>query len=357
MRARGSLGSRCGYLSASTRRAGGGPQVRSWSPARQHAQTLLTCCLKQGHCSQSWQRHSPGLSVNLKGTQGRPAGAGAGAASPRHCPVSARTPPGTARRPAAPPRPARCPCGPCRSRSRRCSRRAPRGLPASGTSARPRWPPAAAPPPWAPRCQRGRQARRALPLPSPRRSPRGAEDRGGRHDDLPGRERARYPGKRQPGKFRETAHGQDAARQQRPARAMGRPRTPWSSFYRSGDTGRSTGALTAHPARSVHEGCASVARRGTNLLAGRGTARTATAGTRPPSGERADGGLRTGRGPGTGEATPTHAPAGPFTRHGGLARPFPDDLPPAPCSAPGMKAALACAGTGTVHARKGDCLA
>ena len=109
------------------------------------------------------------------------------------------------------------------------------------------------------------------------------------------------------------------------------PRAPWPSFYRSEDTGRSTGALTAHPARSVHEGCASVARRGTNLLAGRGTARTATAGTRPPSGERADGGLRTGRGPGTGEATPTHAPAGPFTRHGGLARPFPDDLPPAPC--------------------------
>ena len=137
--------------------------------------------------------------------------------------------------------------------------------------------------------------------------------------------------KRQPGKFLETAHGQDAARQQRPARAMARPRTPWPSFYRSGDTCRSTRALTAHPARSVHEGCASVARRGTNLLAGRGTARTATAGTRPPSGERADGGLRTGRGPGTGEATPTHAPAGPFTRHGGLARPFPDDLPPAPC--------------------------
>lgn len=109
------------------------------------------------------------------------------------------------------------------------------------------------------------------------------------------------------------------------------PRTPWPSFYRSGDTGRSTRALTAHPARSVHEGCASVARRGTNLLVGRGTARTAMAGTRPPSGERADGGLRTGRGPGTGEATPTHAPAGPFTRHGGLARPFPDDLPPAPC--------------------------
>ena len=133
------------------------------------------------------------------------------------------------------------------------------------------------------------------------------------------------------------------------------PRTPWPSFYRSGDTGRSTSALPAHPARSVHEGCASGARRGTNLLAGRGTARTATAGTRPPSGERADGGLRTGRGPGTGEATPTHAPAGPFTRHGGLARPFPDDLPPDPVSTPGMKAALACAGTGTVHARKGDC--
>jgi Thiamine-binding protein len=93
---------------------------------------------------------------------------------------------------------------------------------------------------------------------------------------------------------RQHAHGQ------RPARAMAAPRTPWPSFYRSGDTGRSTGALTAHPARSVREGCASVARRGTDLLAGRSTARTATAGTRPPSGERADGGLRTGRGPGPG---------------------------------------------------------
>jgi hypothetical protein len=72
------------------------------------------------------------------------------------------------------------------------------------------------------------------------------------------------------------------------------PRTPWPSFYRSGDTCRSTGALTAHPARSVHEGCASVARRGTNLLAGRGTARTATAGTRPRPGS-----VRTaGSGPG-----------------------------------------------------------
>ena len=139
------------------------------------------------------------------------------------------------------------------------------------------------------------------------------------------------------------------------------PRVPWAARAPLGqvlpfrDTGRSTSALTARPARSVHEGCASVARRGTDLLAGRGTARTATAGTRPPSGERADGGLRTGRGPGTGEATPTHAPADPFTRHGGLPRPFPDDLPPVPVSAPGMRAALACAGTGTVHARKGDC--
>jgi hypothetical protein len=115
------------------------------------------------------------------------------------------------------------------------------------------------------------------------------------------------------------------------------PRAPWPSFYRSGDTCRSTRALTAHPARSVHEGCASVARRGTDLLAGRGTARTATAGTGPPSGERADGGLRTGRGPGTGEATPTNAPVGPFTRHGGLARPFPDDLLPAPCPLRGCR--------------------
>jgi hypothetical protein len=76
-----------------------------------------------------------------------------------------------------------------------------------------------------------RPARRALPLPSPRRSPRGAEDRGGRHDDLPGGERARYPGNRQPGKFRETAHGQDAARQQRPARAMARPAHPLGQVF------------------------------------------------------------------------------------------------------------------------------
>jgi len=135
----------------------------------------------------------------------------------------------------------------------------------------------------------------------------------------------------------------------------GPPAHPLAKFYRSGDTCRPSGALTAPGAPSVHEGCASVARRGTDLLAGRGTARTATAGTRPPSGERADGGLRTGRRPGAGEATPPHAPTGPSTRHGGPGRPFPDDLPPVPVSAPGMRAALACAGTGTVHARKGDC--
>ena len=74
----------------------------------------------------------------------------------------------------------------------------------------------------------------------------------------------------------------------------GPPAHPLAKFLPFRDTCRSTRALTAHPARSVHEGCASVARRGTNLLAGRGTARTATAGTRPRPGS-----VRTaGSGPG-----------------------------------------------------------
>jgi hypothetical protein len=37
-------------------------------------------------------------------------------------------------------------------------------------------------------------------------------------------------GKRQPGKFRETAHGQDAVRRQRPARAVARPAHPLAKF-------------------------------------------------------------------------------------------------------------------------------
>jgi hypothetical protein len=136
-----------------------------------------------------------------------------------------------------------------------------------------------------------------------------------------------------------------------------------------------SGDLTAPGSWSVHGRCATDRRRGTDLLAGHRKAHTATAGTRTPYGERADGGLRAGR-PGAGEATPAHAPArlpswsmagvvaprapvrpaphrtralsqhrhqtdspacGASADHpGGLARPFPDDLPPSPCSARGQ---------------------
>jgi hypothetical protein len=73
-----------------------------------------------------------------------------------------------------------------------------------------------------------------------------------------------------------------------------------------------SGALTAPGRRSLHRRCATDARRGTNLLAGRSTARRAKAGGRTLSGKRAGGGLRTGQVPGTGEATPAHAPARPL---------------------------------------------
>jgi hypothetical protein len=136
-----------------------------------------------------------------------------------------------------------------------------------------------------------------------------------------------------------------------------------------------SGDLTAPGSWSVHRRCATDRRRGTDPLAGHRRAHTATAGTRPPRGERADGGLRTGR-PGTGEATPAHAPARPHswsmagvvaprapvrpaphrtralsqhrhqtdspacgaseTRPGGLVRLFPDDLPPSPVFGPGV---------------------
>ena len=169
------------------------------------------------------------------------------------------------------------------------------------------------------------------------------------------------------------------------------PRVSWSSFYRLGSSDGSTGDLTAPGSWSVHGRCATAGRRGTDLLAGR-RARTATAGTRPSYGERADGGLRTGR-PGAGEATPTYAPAGlPWSMAGVVVAPraparraprctrelsqyrheadSPDcgasaTAPAAwsapsltifrlpPCSARGLRRALACAGTGTVHARKG----
>lgn len=148
-------------------------------------------------------------------------------------------------------------------------------------------------------------------------------------------------------------------------------------FYRLGSSDRSTGDLTARGRRSVHGRCATAGRRGTDLLAGRRSARTATAGTRTSYGERVDGGLRTRR-PGAGEATPAHAPArlpwsmagavveprsparraprctralsqhrheadspdcgASATAPGGLSRLFPDDLPPALVFGPGAKA-------------------
>jgi hypothetical protein len=40
--------------------------------------------------------------------------------------------------------------------------------------------------------------------------------------------------KSQPGKFRETTHGQDAARRQRPAYAMARPVHPLANAWRPG---------------------------------------------------------------------------------------------------------------------------
>ena len=144
-----------------------------------------------------------------------------------------------------------------------------------------------------------------------------------------------------------------------------------------------SGDLTAPGSWSVHGRCATDRRRGTDPLAGHRRARTATAGTRPRNGttrnaRRADGGLRTGRAPGAGEATPAHAPARPPSwsmagvvalraparpaphrtralsqhkheadspacarmrpRHSGPVRRFPDNLPPAPVFGPGARA-------------------
>jgi hypothetical protein len=101
------------------------------------------------------------------------------------------------------------------------------------------------------------------------------------------------------------------------------PRVSLSGFYRLGSSGGSTGDLTARGRRSVHGRCATAGRRGTDFLAGRRRARTATAGARTSYGERADGGPRTGL-HGPGEATPAHAPARPLSvngrRRGGTAR-------------------------------------
>lgn len=168
------------------------------------------------------------------------------------------------------------------------------------------------------------------------------------------------------------------------------PRAPWPSFYLSGSSCGSTSALTAPRTWSVHGRCATDGRRGTDPLVGHRSAHRVKAGVRTLSGRRADGGPRAGDG--AGEATPAHAPARPLWsmgRRGGTAstrpvgtaphpraesadtsltarpaarkrpRPggpvsrLPGNLPPTPCSVRGPRRALACAGTGTVHARKG----
>ena len=151
-------------------------------------------------------------------------------------------------------------------------------------------------------------------------------------------------------------------------------------------------ALTWRGTRSVHGRCATDRRRGTDPLAGHRRARRVKAGVRTLSGKRADGGLRTGQAPGAGEATPAHAPARPHwsmvgvvelrspvrpaphrtralsqhrhqtdspacgaseTLPGGLGAPSLTIFRLPRCSARGPRRALACAGTITVHARKG----
>jgi hypothetical protein len=184
-----------------------------------------------------------------------------------------------------------------------------------------------------------------------------------------------------------------AARAPRPAR-HGQPAvlTFWLDFpYQGCQRGyRCPSAhLTAPGTWSVHGRCATDGRRGTDLLAGRRRAHRATAGVRTLIGRRAGGGPRAGHG--AGEATPAHAPARPLVngRRGGTASTRPAGTAPhpraesadtkltarpargcdpgtaarsaasltifrlPPCSVRGPGRALACAGTGTVHARKG----
>jgi hypothetical protein len=95
-----------------------------------------------------------------------------------------------------------------------------------------------------------------------------------------------------------------------------------------------SGALTAPGSWSVHGRCATDGRRGTNLLAGHRSAHRVTAGMRSLRGERAGGGLRTGRAPGAGEATSAYAPARPLLvnsrRRGGTASTRPARTAPLP---------------------------
>ena len=93
-----------------------------------------------------------------------------------------------------------------------------------------------------------------------------------------------------------------------------------------------SGALTTPGSWSVHGRCVTAGRRGTDLLAGHRRARRVKAGVRTPFGERAGGGLRAGRAPGCGEATPAHAPARPLVtgRRGGAASTRPAGTVPHP---------------------------
>jgi hypothetical protein len=151
------------------------------------------------------------------------------------------------------------------------------------------------------------------------------------------------------------------------------------------------GALTRHRARSVHERRATDVRRGTDLLVGHSRARGVKAGVRTLSGKHADGGPRAGWRPGAGEAPSAHAPARPLVtgrrggtastrpagtargtraesadtrltarpsarmrpRHGAWSAPSLAIFRLPPCSVWEPRRALVCAGTDTVHARKG----
>jgi hypothetical protein len=131
--------------------------------------------------------------------------------------------------------------------------------------------------------------------------------------------------------------------------------------------------LDRYLARSVHGRCATGARRGIDLLASRGRARL-MAGVRTPYWGACGRRVPDQADPGAGEATPAHAPAHPRPARLTALRREADspaivagaDLhaatwPPSltifrlpPCSVLGSRRALACAGTITVHARKGD---
>jgi hypothetical protein len=118
-------------------------------------------------------------------------------------------------------------------------------------------------------------------------------------------------GKRRPSDRRETFMTSPLHDGSRPSVPWPVPVSSWPSFYLSGSADGTAGALTAPGRWSVHRRCATDVRRGTHLLAGRSRAHRVKTGARTPRGKRADGGLRTGRVPDAGEATPAHAPVSP----------------------------------------------